>query len=104
MTLQEFKDLLLTVTDRVYHLEAWQEGEEYLVWQELQPRSSKSDNRRGEVIRRVQVDLFTREEFSQTLDKLLEVLNEHDIAFDEPVPGYDTDTKMMRYIVQCEVM
>jgi hypothetical protein len=104
MTLQEFKDVLLTVTDKVYHLEAWQESEEYMVWQELQPKSQHGDNGRGEVVQRVQVELFTKKEFTPTLDKLIEVLEKNDIAFEEPIPDYDSNEKTMRYIIRCEVV
>jgi hypothetical protein len=104
MTLQEFSQLLLTVTENVYHFEAWKESNEYIIWQELQPRSMHSDNGRSEVIQRVQVDLFTKEEFTELLDKLLEVLEANDVAFDDPIPDYDSETKVMRYIIQCEVI
>jgi hypothetical protein len=104
MTLQEFSKVLLSVTDKVYHLEAWNESDEYIVWQEIQNRSSHGDNGRFATVKRVQVDLFTQKEFSELLDKLLETLEENDVAFDDPVPDYDSDTKVMRYIIQCEVI
>jgi hypothetical protein len=103
MTLQGFKDVLLTVTDKVYHLESWQESDEYIVWQELQPKSLRGDNGRLEVIHRAQIDLFTKNEFPEILDKLLVALDANDIAFEDPIPDYDSDEKQMRYIIQCEV-
>jgi hypothetical protein len=104
MTLQEFSKVLLSVTDKVYHLEAWKESDEYIVWQEIQNRSSYGENGRFATVKRVQVDLFTKEEFSELLDKLLETLEENDVASDDPVPDYNKDTKVMRYIIQCEVI
>lgn len=104
MTLPEFKDVLLTVTDKVYHLESWQEEDEYIVWQEIQPRSLRTDGGRTEVITRAQIDYYTKKEFPELLDKLLSTLDEYDIAFDDPIPDYDPDEKQMRYIIQCEVV
>jgi hypothetical protein len=104
MTLQEFSKVLLAVTDKVYHLEAWKESDEYIVWQEIQGRSAYGDDGRFATVKRVQVDLFTKEEFPELLDKLLETLEANGVAFDDPVPDYDSDTKVMRYIIQCEVI
>lgn len=105
MSLQEFRDMLLTVTEHVYHFEAWQETEdEYIIWQETGGRSLYGDGARCETVKKAQVDLYTKIEFSDTLDTLLGVLEQHDIAFQEPIPSFDTDTKRFRYIIECEVI
>lgn len=104
MTLQEFRDILLTVTDKVYHLEAWQEQEEYIIWQETGGRSLYGSGRRCATVKKVQVELYSRKEFTDTLDRLLDTLEEHEIAFEEPIPDFDPDTKKMRYIIECEVI
>lgn len=105
MSLQEFKGILGTILEDVYHWEAWQEtAEEYIVWQETGSRSSYASNVRSETVHQVQVELYTGKEYSETLERLLKTLEENDIAFEDPVPDYDRDTKRFRYIVECEVL
>lgn len=105
MTLKEFRGDLLTVTKAVYHLEA-EDGAEmpYIVWQEVKGRALHASGKRQEVIRRIQVDLFTLDEFEPLLDLLLEKLEQGDVAFTEPETIYDTDAKSIRHIVECEVV
>lgn len=105
MRSQEFGKILETVLDPVYHIEAWQEtDDEYIVWQETGSRSSYASNVRSETIQRIQVELYTRKEYSETVEKLLKTLEENEIAFEDPVPDYDRETKRFRYIVECEVL
>lgn len=105
MSLQEFRDMLLTVMENVYHFEAWQETEsEYIIWQETGGNSLYGDGVRCETVQKAQIDLYTMEEFSGTVGKILEVLEMHDIAFREPKPSFDTDTKRFRHIIECEVL
>lgn len=104
MSLQEFRDMLLTVTDAIYHFEAMQEKDEYIVWQEMKGHSLHASDYRCEVAKKVQVDLYTKTEFSPTLDRLINVLIENDVAFEEPVPTYEADTSQFRYIIECEVV
>lgn len=105
MTLQGFRDTLLTVTDKVYHFEAAGEASgQYIVWQETGGRSLSGANQRQEIIREVQVDFFTGLEFDPMLDVLLETLDAAGVAVGEPVTVYDTDTKRIRHIIECEVV
>lgn len=105
MSLQDFKRILETVLEEVYHFEAWQEtGEEYIIWQETGSRSFYASNVRSETVRRIQVELYTEKEYSETLEKLLKVLEDNEVAFEDPVPDYDRETKRFRYIVECEVL
>lgn len=105
MTLQEFRDVLLSVTDKAYHYEAFEEQEgEYIVWQENGGRSAYGSNARANTVKNVQVELYTQEEYTPTLDKLLNVLEAEDIAFEEPITDFDKDTKRIRHIIECEVI
>lgn len=105
MTLTQFKELLLTVTDKVFHFEAQGDtDQEHIIWQEEQNRALHGDGRRTELIWHVQVDLYTKAEYPELLDILLNVLEEADVAFEEPIPDYDTETKFFRYIIECEVV
>lgn len=105
MSLEKFRDILLTVLKNVYHFEAWQEtDEEYIIWQETGGNSLHGDGARCETVQKAQVELYTKIEFSETKERLLEILEQNDIAFREPIPSFDTDTKRFRYIIECEVI
>lgn len=97
--------MLLTVTGRVYHYQAAKEGgDAYLVWQEVGGRALAASDRRKEVIREVQVEFYTSVEFDPLLERLMEVLEAHEIAFEEPVSGFDPDTGKIRHILECEAV
>lgn len=103
--MQEFKKMLETVLEEVYHFEAWQEaGEEYIIWQETGSRSYYASGIRSETVQRIQVELYTAKEYQEPLEKLLKVLEDNEVAFEDPVPDYDRETKRFRYIVECEVL
>ena len=98
MTLPEFKDALGGLGIPVRHYHAFKdEGAHYLVWQETAGRAQYGDDGRREVIRQIQVELYT------VLDDLLALLEEQGVAFAEPVTSYDEDTDKIRHIVECEV-
>ena len=77
---------------------------EYIIWQETGSRSFYASNVRSETVRRIQVELYTAKEYTETLEKLLKVLEDNEVAFEDPVPDYDRETKRFRYIVECEVL
>lgn len=105
MSLQEFRDLLLTVTEQVYHFENCQDTEEeYIIWQETGGKSTHASNERSETVKQIQVELYTSIEFTNTIDAILNVLETNDIAFQEPTVHFDKDTKKIRYIIECEVL
>ena len=105
MTLQEFRNLLLTITDKVYHFEAFKEAlGQYIVWQEIGGSALHGSGQRQEKVKRIQVELYTENEFESLLDELMEALESADVAFEEPVTTYDADTKCIRHIIECEVV
>lgn len=105
MSMEEFKAILLPAVEELHHFEAGRDaGEEYAVWQETGGTSMYSSGVRCATVQRVQVDLYTRKEHTETLARILDALEKNDIAFREPVPGFDPDTKRMRYIIECEVV
>lgn len=105
MSLQEFNEVLQAVTEGVYHFNAPQEpAGEYIVWQETGLHSLYASNVRRETIKRIRVELYTEEEYSETIGKLLTILEQNEIAFQDPVSDYDRDTEKIRYSVECEVL
>ncbi len=105
MTLIQFRDLLLSVTEKVFHFEAQGDtDQEHIIWQEEQNRALHGDGKRTELIRHVQVDLYTKAEYPPLLDEMLAALEDAEVAFEEPIPDYDTETGFYRYIIECEVI
>lgn len=105
MGLEEFKGILSTAVEETYHFMAGPDaGEEYAVWQETGSRSLYSSGVRCGTVQKVQVDLYTGKEHTETLGRILDTLEENGIAFMDPVPDFDPVTKVMRYIIECEVV
>lgn len=105
MRLEKLRDLLLIVTDNVYHLEAYQETDaEYIVWQERGSHSLYGGNERCETAQKVQLDIYTDKEFSDLPERVLQILEENEVACKDPIPSYDVESKRMRYIIECEVV
>lgn len=104
-SLQEFGRLLQKVTTKVYHAGADPEAEgEYIVWQETGCRRVYVSDTGRETIIRIQAELYTTEEFSGILERLLGILEQNDIAFENPVIEYDRETRRYRYLVNCEIL
>lgn len=105
MTLIQFCDVLKTVSNQVFHYEAFGGvSGEHIIWQETGGRSLYGSDRRQEVIREVQVDLYTKTEYTETLDKLLTALEEAEVSFEEPVTSYEKETGYIRHTIECEVI
>ncbi|WP_434310477.1 hypothetical protein [Hominifimenecus sp. rT4P-3] len=104
MTLQEFQNVLLSVTENVYHFEAAEASEKYVVWREIGGRALMASGHRREVIHEVQVEFCTKEEFDPMLEGLLNALEMAEIVFEEPLVEYDSETKQIRYTIYCEIV
>ncbi len=105
MTLQQFGDLLATVTDHVYHYEA-AEGTSgtYIVWQEIGGRALYGSDQRVARIHEVQVKYYTGQEFDPVIEHLTELFEANDIAFQEPTVTYDSTAKTICYLIACEMI
>lgn len=104
MTLKQFRDILLTVSDDVYHLESHKESE-YIIWHEVGGFKLSGDNSSAETARMIAVDFFTREEYSDIPDKLTAALENCDeIAVDTPEVIYDEDSHLIHYAWTAEVI
>ena len=105
MTPSQFHDVLLAVTDKAYHFDAMGDTEqEHIVWQETGGRAFHGNGMRQERIRQLQVELYTKKEETPLLERVLEALEEADVAFEEPVTDYEQETGFIRHIIECEVI
>lgn len=101
----DFKAVLSGVTDKAYHLEAPKEEKgEYAIWQEAGTSSLYADNERCETVRMFLVEVYTGKESSELLEKIIEALEENDIAFREQGSHFDPYTKKIRHIIECEAV
>ncbi|MBP3701699.1 MAG: hypothetical protein J6I64_07400 [Lachnospiraceae bacterium] len=105
MTLEQFRDVLLGVTEKTYHNEAQGDiAQEHIIWQETGKRALHGDDMRTEVVWEIQIDVYTKDEYSPLPEKLQMALEENDIAFSDPVITYERETGLTRCIIECEVI
>lgn len=104
MNLKQFRNLLLTVTDRVGHGEHFKDGGNYIVWLEVGKIGINADNSKDENGWRIAVDYFTKEEYDTLPDKISELFDKDNIAADNPVIDYEPDTGYTHYAWTCEVV
>lgn len=101
MTLPEFGALLAGVYPNTHHYRAEKERGNYAVWREYGGR--RRDVGRL-VVRKIQVDLFTRTEFDPALDAIQMALGGAGVAFDAPRVMYEEDTGYIHHVILCEVI
>lgn len=99
------KEKLLEISDNVYHYEAPKDAvPPYIMWQEVGGTLTFGDGNPTESVKVVQINVFSDIEFDPLIDKVLELLTQDDIAGDYPTTEYDTDLKLIRTIIECEVV
>ena len=103
MTLKQFRDLLLTVSDKVYHNRAAKE-KSYVVWHEVSKISDTADNARSENGYRIAVDYYTKDEYDSLPDKITALFDNDEIAADDVIIDYEPDTGYTHYAWTCEVI
>ena len=104
MKLREFRDVLLTVHDKVYHFESSKESE-YIVWHEVGNLTLRGDDVVAESGARIAVDFFTKDEYSEIPDKLANALTGCDeIYVSDFNVDYEKNTEYIHYAYTCEVI
>ena len=83
MNLRDFVNVLLSVTDKVYQDEAYEEPEEYIVWTLVSDKSMRADGTATESAMRINVRIFTAKAFSSLPAKLKAMFNDNDIAYED---------------------
>ena len=75
-------EILLTVTDKVYHYEAMHASDKYIVWAEDSEGSSlEADNYKAEQSIQGTIDYFTKQEYDENVDKIQAALVANRISF-----------------------
>ena len=102
MTLDDFRDLLLTVDQDATRYEHTGVGN-YTTWREYGTKPLGANNRRGEVIYRVQVDRFTKLENDPTAAAITTLLDGQDTVAFQYLVDYEVNTGYIHHIWDCEV-
>lgn len=92
--LKLFRDFLLEVTPNVFHYysRANPEFEEFIVWQESPDNGElHADNRKVEMTFSYEVELYTKVEYSETLETLAQMLTDRAISWDYLAVSYEPD-------------
>lgn len=80
--LKVIPEILLTITDKVFHYEAVKQYDKYIVWAEDSEGSSlEADNYKAEQSIQGTIDYFTKEEFDENVDKIQAALVANRISF-----------------------
>jgi len=102
MTLNELRDLLLTVGPPVSHYHAHKQPDSYIVWAEYGRHKLIADNQTIASAVQVQVDYFTKTELDPNVEKITALLDTDEISFSYLV-DYEKDTGYIHHIWDCEV-
>ena len=98
MTLQDFRDILLTIGVPVYHFEGFQEKDSYLVWQEEgQSDAVYADNKMLTQYIEGTLDYFTQVEFDPNFELIQSALNNGQIAWGLTNIDFDVESKYIHY-------
>lgn len=98
MSLQEIKDFLLGITLNTFHQEAWQQPDTYIVWAEDgESGAVHGDDRKLEQILDVTIDVFTRDEYPEIIERLQQAFNDQGISFELLSIQYEASTKYTHY-------
>lgn len=100
--MKKMKDLLLRCSPNVYHYFNDKKDKEWILWQEVTESSEGAlDNHKGEQAIEFSIDLYTKDEYSSTIDKIQEILNEERISFVYAGSTYESETRLIHHEWRC---
>lgn len=98
MTLLDLGLALMTVGVPVYHLEAYEQTDKYIVWAEdSQADSLWADGRMQEQAIQGTIDYFTRAEFDPNVKKIQKALNDAGVSWRLNSIQYEDTTRYQHY-------
>ena len=102
--LKKIRDALLNVSDAVGHYTFSKNMNEYIVWAEDgEGDSLHLNDQKNEQTITGTIDLFTKNEYSETIDKIQEALNKSRISFVLQSVQYEEETKYIHYEWRFEI-
>ncbi len=101
MTLQGFRDILLTADSQASHYES-KKRPNYTVWSEYGDDGLSADSIRQESAWKIQVDRYTKLEYDPVVDAIRAALDRDDISYEYSC-DFEQDTGYIHHIFDCEV-
>lgn len=93
MTLQNIRDLFVSVTENCHHYHARSKPDTYLVWAEDgQADAVHSENKMQIQVKEGTVDLFTKTEYDPLFDKVQEAMNNAGMTWRWSSTQHEEDT------------
>lgn len=91
------RDALLTVSKNVYHFEALEKKDKYIVWAEDgEGNSGHSDNKKNQVIQGT-IDYFTKDDADPVVEEIQEALELYEISYKLNSVQYEDETEYIHY-------
>ena len=91
------RDALLTVSKDVYHFEALEKKDKYIVWAEDgEGNSGHADNKKNQVIQGT-IDYFTKDDADPVVEEIQETLELYEISYKINSVQYEDETEYIHY-------
>lgn len=98
MKLVDLRDLLLTITDKVFHYEASKQKGNYIVWgEDSQANSEYADDHMTNQALEGTIDYYTKIEFDPNFELIQDKLNSADITWRLSSIQHEEDTGYIHY-------
>lgn len=97
--LKSFKDAIKSIDhDQIYHYEAADRSDRYIVWAETGPGDDlRTNNSIDEQVIAGIIDLYTHVEFDDLVDQIQKALDDHNISFALSDIQYENESKYIHY-------
>ncbi|RGO47693.1 hypothetical protein [Dorea formicigenerans] len=91
------RDALLTVSKDVYHFEALEKKDKYIVWAEDgEGNSGHADNKKNQVIQGT-IDYFTKDDADPVVEEIQEALELYKISYKLNSVQHEDETEYIHY-------
>ena len=102
--LTKIRDILNKACNHVYHYDALDKVEDYIVWAESgSGDNAYFDNKMEEYALTGTIDFFTKTEYNPIIDKIEEELTSNQISFFLNSVQYEEETKLIHYEWRFEI-
>lgn len=104
--LKTVRDIFLTVTDNTYHYTkpSKSKAQSYIVWIEKYSGNSLDLDNNAEYKPIIgDVDIYTKDEYSELIDKMETALNDHFISYSLASIQYEESTGFIHYEFEWEI-
>lgn len=96
--IRQIEEILLTITDKVYHYEAMDSPDQYIVWaEEMEGSSVEGDDRKINQSIQGTIDYFTKSDWDENVEKIQKALKENCISFYLNSVQIEEDTGYQHY-------